>query len=107
MAGKEYQRRLSEGMEVFFTAFLKQDKEKFYVCKGVVIQAPQAKERQVYKVKITSVAIHPVGGEDSYHQSSLLGKQITKKLSELSKEPPEFMKPSGWIQVVKDEQHSQ
>ena len=105
MPRKEYKpRRLRDGTEVFFTAFLKQDKEKFYVCKGVVVQSPEAKERQIYKVKVVAIATHSIGGEETLHQSNLLGKQITKKLSELSKEPPEFMKPSGWIQVVKDEQ---
>ena len=103
MVEKDHYKKIPEETEVFFTAFLKQNKEKFYVCKGIITKSPQAKERQIYRVKITAVAVHSVGGEDSYNQSILIGKEITKKLSELSKEPPEFMKPSGWIQVIKSE----
>lgn len=89
-----------QGDQVFFTAFLKQDKQKFYLCRGILEKCPGKQERQLFKVKIIGVANKPVGGKESFDQSSLLGRVITKKFKELHKDVPFFMKPSAWIEVT-------
>lgn len=87
---------------VFFTAFLKQDKTKFFVCRGKVIKTPEKKERQVYRVKIEAVATHSVGGPDEFNQASMIGMTITKKFIDLQAEIPEFMRPKSWVGIIKD-----
>lgn len=97
-------KQLKEGTEIFFTAFSKKlGQDQFFVCKGVITRTPKVKGRQIYKVKINAIATHPIGGSDSSHQANLLGKQIIKKVSEFTEKLPEFMKPSDWIKVTKNE----
>lgn len=96
-------RTLRNRSRTYFTAFLKQNKDIFYVCGGIVVKTPDSKDRQVYKVKIDEVSLSSVGQtEERYDQATLLGRVITKKLTELNKEPPDFMKPKGWIRVVRE-----
>jgi len=90
--------------EVYFTGYLRGKEEIFYLCKGKIIQLPLKKERLVFKVSIIGVATHSVGNKTAtWDQSILLGKTITKKLTELHKTIPEFMKPDAWIGVTKGE----
>lgn len=94
---------IKHGSRTYFTAFLKQDKETFYVCGGTIVQTPENKDRQVYKVKIDEVSLTPIGKkEENNSQAALLGRIITKKFTELSKEPNEFMRPKAWIKIVRD-----
>ena len=97
---KERRSVFKQGEQIFFTAFLKQDRQKFYVCRGIIEKCPDNKERQLFRVKILAVASKAVGGKESFDQSFLLGKTITKKFNELHKEIPFFMQPSAWIKVT-------
>ena len=89
------------GDELYFTAFLKQDKTKFYVCKGIIDKVPGEKERQLFRIKIIAVANKAIGYEEEFSQSSLIGRIITKQFKELHIDIPFFMKPSEWITIKK------
>lgn len=91
------------GMEVFFTAFLKKDKQKFYLCRGILEKCPAERERQLFKVKIIAVATKPIGGPESFDQSCLINRVITKKFKELHKDVSFFMRPDAWIEVATEE----
>jgi hypothetical protein len=90
-----------EGQELYATAFFKDQKNVFYLCKVVVTQVPQANERRLYKVKIVSVAENAVGQKKDLvpEQASLLNRVITKRENELNTQVPLFMMPKGWITV--------
>lgn len=92
----------NKGDEVLFTAFLKSNKNEFYMCKGIIEQTPQETQKNNFKVRVIAVADAPVGGEQVVKQAQLLGRTITKKYNELFKEVAEFMKPKAWIQIVSD-----
>jgi hypothetical protein len=96
---KKSKPQFSEGDLVYFTAFLKKDKDTFYLCRGHITECPP-NNKQPYKVKIKSVGCRPVGGDDCLDQASLLGRTISKKTNELTKQPLEAMVPPGWIEVV-------
>lgn len=99
---KKKRRFFKKGDQVYFSAFTKQDKETFYMCRGTIKKIPSENERQVFKVKILSVGNAPIGGEPKQNlpQCSLLNRTITKKFKELHKDVSQFMKPVGWIEVV-------
>ena len=78
---------------------MKQNKQRFYLCKGMIEKCPGGNERQIFKVKIVAVGNKAIGGPEEFDQSALLGRSITKKFKELHKEIPFFMQPSGWIEV--------
>lgn len=88
-----------KNQSVYFTAFLKQNKNRFYICKGVIEECPQPNERQIFKVKIVAVGNRAIGGPEEFSQSALLGRSISKKFRELHKTIPFFMEPPGWIEV--------
>lgn len=87
----------------YFTAFLKKDgKEVFYVCYGQVVKFPDKKEKQIFKIRIEGVGLNPVGEKtETFSQATLIGKIITKKLTDLQSELPAFMAPKGWIQITR------
>lgn len=96
--------RFKKGEELFFTAFLKKDKDTFYVCRGRVLQCPAQNERQLYKVRIIAVADRAVGGKPGVvKQGTLLGLTITKRPRELQRDIPAFMVPPEWIELEADE----
>ena len=88
-----------KGQEVFMTAFIKKDKNKFYVCRAVIDSIPQKNERQVYKVKIVAVGDRAIGGKPVVEQASLLGLTVTKSAKELHHDLPTFMVPPNWIEI--------
>ena len=96
---KKKKQFFKEGQSVYFTAFLKQNKDRFYLCKGKIEACPGPKERQVFKVKIVAVGNRAIGGPEEFSQSALLGRSISKKFRELHKNIPFFMEPPGWIEL--------
>lgn len=101
---KEWKTRFKKGQYVYLTAFLKEDKGIFYVCKGIVQEVPGSNERQVYKVKIVAVADRALGGPKVVQQARLLGLICTKRTRELHGELPVFMQPKAWIDKVPKDQ---
>lgn len=94
---KPWKTAFKKGQEVYLTAFLKEDKKTFYVCKGVVEEVPGPGQRQVYKVKITAVADRPIGGPPVVKQARLLGLNCTKRTRELHYQLSSWMCPPNWI----------
>lgn len=88
-----------KGDLVHFSAFLKKDKNIFYLCRGYITEAPNS-IKQPFKVKIKGVGSHAIGGKENLNQAALLGRIISKKIDELVKEPNSMMIPPGWIEVV-------
>lgn len=88
-----------EGDPVYLTAFLKQNKQRFYLCKGLIEKCPGEKEHQIFKVRIVAIGNKAIGGPESFDQTALLGRSIAKKFKELHKDIPFFMQPSSWIEV--------
>jgi len=84
---------------VYFTAFLKQEKQKFYLCKGTIEKCPESNDRQIFRVKIVAIGNKAIGGPEEFDQSALLGRSITKKFRELHKDIPFFMQPPSWIEI--------
>lgn len=101
---KEWKTRFKKGQYVYLTAFLKEDKGIFYVCKGIVQGVPGPNERQVYKVKIVAVADRALGGPKVVQQARLLGLICTKRTRELHSELPVFMQPKVWIDKAPKDQ---
>lgn len=95
-------RLFKEGDEVYFSAFHKSNKEKFYICKGKIVKVPADNERQSFKVQVTAVGLTSVTGESNPQlvQTDLLNNIITKQFKELHKEISPFMQPKGWIAIV-------
>lgn len=89
--------KFSKGQTVYFTAFLKKDKNTFYVCKGEILEVPQANERHVYKVKVQAISDRPIGGKPIVEQAQLLGITVTKRTRELTTQLNPFMTPTNWI----------
>jgi hypothetical protein len=92
------------GDKVYFTAYLKSDKEKFFLCGGLITAVTP---RQSYKVRIDQVATHSVGEKEglTYPQTILLGQEITKKATELTDSVANFMTPTGWVMIIRMAEH--
>jgi len=98
--------RFKKGQEIFLTAFLKEEKGVFYVCRGTIEEVPGPDERQIYKVKIIAVADRAIGGSKVVHQARLLGLVCSKRPRELNDQPPDFMMPKNWIdRAPKDQRY--
>ena len=94
---KKWFTKFKKDQEVYLTAFLKEEKGVFYVCRGLVKSVPGPNERQVFKVQIVAVADRAIGGSKVVRQAKLLGLVCTKKTKELQGILPHFMVPSNWI----------
>ena len=95
--------RFNKGDLVFFSAFLKKDRQTFYMCRGEILSVP-FEDTQTYKVMIKEVAATSIDGRKSkiLNQATLINLEITKKTKELNKEIPVFMKPKAWIKIVEE-----
>lgn len=98
-------KKLKKNSTVYLTAFLKSNKNRFYMCKAYVEKQPENDNtKQMYKVKIFSVADRAVGTKEFVvHQTTLLGRTITKDISELHVELQDFLRPMGWIELIPSE----
>jgi hypothetical protein len=96
--------KFKKDQQVYLTAFLKEERGVFYVCKGIIQEVPGPSERQVYKVKIVAVADHAIGGPPVVRQARLLGLNCIKRTRELNNELAVFMTPSKWIDEVPEDQ---
>lgn len=96
--------KFKKGEEVYLSAFLKQEKGVYYMCKGIIETVPGLNERQIYKVKIVAVADRSIGGPKVVHQARLLGLVCSKRARELNNQLPGFMTPKNWIEKVPKDQ---
>ena len=83
--------------ELFTTIYMIENKSKFYVCKVKVLEAPKYNQRRLYKVKVIAVSDRAIGSQPTPLQASILGRNISKRETELSRELPSFMEPKKWI----------
>lgn len=94
--------RYRKGDEVFLWAFLKKYKGNFFMCRADIDECPEPNARRVYKVKITAVSEAAIGSSQTPAQASLLGRVITKRENEISKDIPGFLMPKAWIEATPD-----
>ena len=94
--------QFKNGSVVFFSAFMKKDNKVFYLCKGIVRSTP--KDKPTFRVEIIAVGDRPIGKSPGREipQALLLRRVISKKGSELAREPSQFMKPAAWITIIKE-----
>ena len=100
---KSWTPAFKKNQEVFFTVFLKEDKNTFYVCKGLVQDIPGPNERQAYRIRIIAIGNRPVGGKPVIRQARLLGLVVTKRTREVARYLNPFMTPKIWIDKVPDD----
>lgn len=93
---KAYRPEYKVGDTVYFTAYLKKEREKFYVCKGVIQGTPD-ETHHLYKVKIVGISDRAVGSDPVVKQASLLGVTISKKGREMSRNLSPILTPQAWI----------
>lgn len=86
-----------KGQLVYVVAYLKGQEGKFYVCQAEIEETPQPDQRRLYKVKIMAVGDRAIGGEPTPTQASLLGRTITKRENEITRDLAPFMAPPKWI----------
>lgn len=101
---KKQKAKFKKGQEVYLSAFLKEEKGVFYICKGIVEEVPGPNERQIYKVKITAVADRAIGGPKIVRQARLLGLVCSKRARELNDQLANFMVPESWIDKAPKDQ---
>jgi len=91
------QDRFNVGDIVYFTAFLRKDKDRFYMCKGTVKEVCDGKPLR-FRVLVDAVGDRGVGHPTpTTRQKALLSMHITKKKTELHTELPIFMAPKEWL----------
>ena len=82
---------------IYITAFLKEEKSKYFICQASIVEVPKPDQRRLYKVKITAVADRAIGSLPTPIQACLLGRTITKRENEITREISPFMAPPQWI----------
>jgi len=86
----------SVGDTVYFTAFLKEDPDLFYICQGEITKTPGG-ERNSFRVRVKAIGNHAIGKDKSECQKVLIGRAMNKKGKELSKALSPFMVPKTWL----------
>lgn len=94
MENKEH---YNKGDEVYFTAFLKKNKNRFYACQGEVLEIAGGNPPS-FKVRVKSVASKAFCSKgETTIQKALLGSVITKKKNEIYLNLATFMEPEEWL----------
>jgi len=90
-------KRFDIGDIVYFTAFLRKDKDKFYLCKGQIKEVCEGKPLR-FRVMVEAVGDRSVGNKSpTTRQKALLSLAITKKKTELHGELPQLLAPKEWL----------
>lgn len=86
-----------QGREVFFHAFIKQDPETLFVCKGEITKTPDGEKNRSYRVKVSAVSDKSITGKVCEEQKALIGRAITKRRSELTLRLGSIFQPKSWL----------
>lgn len=85
------------GNIVYLTAFPKKHADCFFYCKGIIKETIIKNDRPVYRVQICEVANKPIFCSSPPDPKHLLGKVVTKREHELTKNLSPLMTPKKWV----------
>jgi len=95
MSEKKRSRKPFEiGDTVYFTAFLHDDPDTFYVCQGEITKTPGG-DRNSFRVRVKAIADQAIGKSQSDCQKVLIGRAMNKKGKELTKSLG-LLAPKAW-----------